>query len=491
MKSLIFLLPFLLFFLLVSAGSNTVNKSTIEKNHPVTFLQDTTEYVSGNYKIKFPKDQQDIFELLEDSIEIFIPEGYPFTLDIDVEIIEVFSQLSCPYLVRSYELIDWYIWDGESEFERIGRDENCNEEDGDEDIWLIVETDSLGNRTVYLDRDSIYNNQNPLVGTNRCEGGVLPTGHWANSDNNPELSNVGYWVYYQIVKVVDTLAPEIILEQQPVVSELDNQCEFVVNFSFRVDETNSFWKSLDSGEIFLDTGNDGVLDEEVEPSAIDSLQPGEYLYTISDTISVGIHSYFIFMEDECHSIDSMTIEVVIEQQNNFPLQGQIMSWDGVLLKDVLVTNSENVKTDETGNYSLCLDSTTSQVLLSPYYNDYASNGLSGMDMIAIGKHILGTQPLDNPYKLIAADVNNSGDITVSDLLEIQSVILQNNTSFSNNTSWRFVDKQFQFPENWNLDSEFPEYINVLNNGTGEVINKDFIGVKIGHVAGGGVNTIGE
>lgn len=491
MKNLIFLLPFLLIFLLVSTGSNTLYKSSVEKDYPITILQDTAEYVSGSYKVKFPKDEQDIFELLEDSIEIFTPDGYPLSVIINQEYYEILSKESCPYILRTFKIIDWYIWDGESEFENISRDENCNEEDGEEDIWLIVETDSLGNRMVYLDRDSIYYNEVPIFGTNRCEGGVLPTGHWANSADHPELSSVGYWQYTQTVKVVDTIAPEIIMEQQPVFRELDNQCELGVNFSFRVDETNSFWKSLYAGKIFFDEGNDGELDEEVEPSIIDTLQPGEYLYTILDTLSVGTHSYLIVMEDQCHSIDSMTIEVVIDQEDDFLLQGQIMSWDGVPLKDVKVTDTGNVKTDETGNYSLCLDSTTTQVLLSPYYNDYTSNGLSGMDMIAIGKHILGSQPLNSPYKLIAADVNNSGDITVSDLIEIQSVILQNASGFTNNTSWRFVDKQFQFPGNWNLDSEFPEIINYLNNGTGEVVNKDFIGVKIGHVAGEGVNTIGE
>jgi hypothetical protein len=75
-----------------------------------------------------------------------------------------------------------------------------------------------------------------------------------------------------------------------------------------------------------------------------------------------------------------------------------------------------------------------EIELAPYYNEFHSNGVTVLDLIKITKHILGIQPLDNPYKLIAGDVNNSGEITAAYLVEIQSLILQYSTEFAYNTS---------------------------------------------------------
>ncbi|MFN5788630.1 MAG: hypothetical protein ACK469_07710, partial [Bacteroidota bacterium] len=45
--------------------------------------------------------------------------------------------------------------------------------------------------------------------------------------------------------------------------------------------------------------------------------------------------------------------------------------------------------------------------VTPSLNKGFLNGVSTYDLILISKHILGNQPLNTPYKLIAADVNNS------------------------------------------------------------------------------------
>lgn len=50
-------------------------------------------------------------------------------------------------------------------------------------------------------------------------------------------------------------------------------------------------------------------------------------------------------------------------------------------------------------------------------------GVTTMDIILIQKHILGIKSLDSPYKIIAADVNNSQSITASDIAEIRKLIL--------------------------------------------------------------------
>jgi hypothetical protein len=99
-------------------------------------------------------------------------------------------------------------------------------------------------------------------------------------------------------------------------------------------------------------------------------------------------------------------------------------------------------------------------------------------MVKIQKHLLGIEPLTNPYDLIAADADNNQKVSAFDLIELRKMILGINTKFPANKSWRFVDKSFQFvnPANpWPFD----EIINLTVDTN--VFNQDFIAIKIGDV----------
>ncbi|MFK7935243.1 MAG: T9SS type A sorting domain-containing protein, partial [Saprospiraceae bacterium] len=107
------------------------------------------------------------------------------------------------------------------------------------------------------------------------------------------------------------------------------------------------------------------------------------------------------------------------------------------------------------------------------------NGVTTFDLVTMRKHILGVQTLDSPYKLIAADINNSRSISTFDMVELRKLILQINSDFSNNTSWRFVRADYNFPEPANPWVEaFPEVIN-FNNLDVDQTAADFIAIKIG------------
>lgn len=109
------------------------------------------------------------------------------------------------------------------------------------------------------------------------------------------------------------------------------------------------------------------------------------------------------------------------------------------------------------------------------------NGVSTFDLVLISKHILGVRPLNSPYKLIAADANNSGSVTTLDLILLRKLILNVNTSLPGNTSWRFVPLSYAFPDPANpFSAPFPEVLNV-NNLTGEITDADFVAIKVGDV----------
>ncbi len=119
--------------------------------------------------------------------------------------------------------------------------------------------------------------------------------------------------------------------------------------------------------------------------------------------------------------------------------------------------------------------------VSPEKPENARNGVTTYDLLLIRKHILGLEFLDSPYKIIAADVNRSGNVSTYDLVELQKIVLFIDTTFSNNTSWRFVRADYVFPDPTNPFLEpFPEVLNV-NNLVGDLEGADFVAVKVGDV----------
>lgn len=126
-------------------------------------------------------------------------------------------------------------------------------------------------------------------------------------------------------------------------------------------------------------------------------------------------------------------------------------------------------------------------------NEDHLNGISTFDMVLISKHILGVQPLSSPYHMIAADVNNSRSITISDMIVLRRLILSHIDYFPSNTSWRFVDPAYTFPDPTNPWLEpFPERI-TTEARMHPSISMIFVGIKIGDINGDaqGFNTIDD
>ncbi len=119
--------------------------------------------------------------------------------------------------------------------------------------------------------------------------------------------------------------------------------------------------------------------------------------------------------------------------------------------------------------------------LTPTKDDNPLNGVSTYDLVLISKHILGLQPFDTPYKTIAADANNSGSVTTFDVVELRKLILGIYSELPNNTSWRFVDKNFVFPSPANpFQSAFPETKSVSGLQANQTTD-DFMAIKVGDV----------
>ncbi|MFT5264563.1 MAG: hypothetical protein ACI8YQ_003309, partial [Polaribacter sp.] len=165
--------------------------------------------------------------------------------------------------------------------------------------------------------------------------------------------------------------------------------------------------------------------------------------------------------------------------------GSISNESNSMLENVTVTPASGMDvsmTDINGTYNLNL-ATNENYNVTPEKDDDYLNGVSTYDIVLMSKHILQIDLLDSPYKMIAADVNKSGGITTLDMVELRKVILFINDEFSNNSSWRFVDANYAFPDTTNPFGEiFPESY-AINGLTGDMEDLDFVAVKIGDVNG--------
>lgn len=140
------------------------------------------------------------------------------------------------------------------------------------------------------------------------------------------------------------------------------------------------------------------------------------------------------------------------------------------------------QTDNQGQYSFLIDGADTYSI-TPRRNDNHLNGVNTIDLVLITKHFIQFAPLDSPYKIIAADASNNRSIGAFDVVELRKLILLIIPELPNNTSWRFVDKSYVFPNPGDpFEDNFPETI----SGPHPNQAHDFIGVKIGDVNGSAV-----
>jgi len=136
---------------------------------------------------------------------------------------------------------------------------------------------------------------------------------------------------------------------------------------------------------------------------------------------------------------------------------------------------------EGGEYAFPNLATGGNYVVTPEKDINPLNGVSTFDLVKISQHILEVESLSSPYKIISADINNDGNVTTFDLIQLRRLILFIDTEFQNNTSWRFVEADFVFPNVEDpFQTNFPEVYSV-NGLTADENNANFIAMKIGDV----------
>jgi hypothetical protein len=112
------------------------------------------------------------------------------------------------------------------------------------------------------------------------------------------------------------------------------------------------------------------------------------------------------------------------------------------------------------------------------------NGVSTFDLVLLNRHILNIENITSPYKLIAADVNRSGNISAFDIVLLRKLILRLTDSFPNNNAWRFVRTDFNFKKpKESHKNYFPEVYNINDLPKEDMWLEGFVAIKIGDVNG--------
>ena len=263
-------------------------------------------------------------------------------------------------------------------------------------------------------------------------------------------------------------------------------------------------QSLPSVEIWASDFNLGSTD-----NCTDSLG---LTYTFEDGTSFmdlgcedeGVMTLDIYVTDECGNSDFCTTTINIQANglicdtvvidstdfdpNNSRLNiagsvytenDKMIEGVDVVLNDMSNGQLEMIETSSDGTYLFDDVLSEDNYMLQAENDINYLNGVSTLDILLIQKHILGISQLDSPYKLIAADVNNSQTISAVDLIQLRKLILGITTELPENDSWRFVDSEFVFAD---PSSPWPFVESIsLNNMDGDQISNDFIAVKIGDV----------
>ncbi|MEZ4960141.1 MAG: HYR domain-containing protein [Saprospiraceae bacterium] len=225
---------------------------------------------------------------------------------------------------------------------------------------------------------------------------------------------------------------------------------------------------------------------------------------VNDTVRIftcadlGANLVQVWATDEAGNQDYCETQIII-QDNMGACGGPIivMNVNGAVaneqsegVEDVSIELNGNMTsstlTAQSGLYSFANVPTGYDYTVTPQLDQNPLNGVTTFDLLLLNRHILGVAPLDTPYKLIAADANKSGTVTVSDIVEIRKVILHIEPDFPNNTSWRFVDAAYNFPNPQDpFTPAFPEVCNI-NDLTANSPHPNFVAVKIGDLNGNAV-----
>ena len=198
-------------------------------------------------------------------------------------------------------------------------------------------------------------------------------------------------------------------------------------------------------------------------------------------------SYMVIATDanNCEAEKFATVSAGVCNATVYSVAGSARTESNTIVNNVTVSakvNTTVVAADDAINGSFNITMAPSndvQIRPAKNNNDDAASGVTTFDITKVSRHFLDIERLESPYKLIAADVDKSGDIDAVDMLLMRRFILRVIPNLPGG-NFRFIDKAYNFINPTNPFAEdFPEVVNFSTLNANNFAN--FVAVKLGDV----------
>lgn len=120
--------------------------------------------------------------------------------------------------------------------------------------------------------------------------------------------------------------------------------------------------------------------------------------------------------------------------------------------------------------------------IAAYKTEQPLQGVSTYDLLLIQKHLLGAKALTDPHKMLAADANMSGGISISDIIYLRHWLLNPKEDMSPQIAWRFVNPAVPMNMQNPFLTQGAEKLIVAQLGL-EAHGLEMMAVKVGDVSG--------
>jgi len=385
---------------------------------------------------------------------------------------------SCYKIIRTWQVIDWCQYDADNPAAggiwtdaqiikvmdsnapilsaptsiSVPVDDNCMF--GNATNVIATATDGCNPNTVTITND--FNNS-----TDGTANGNYPLGNttvtFTASDGCGNTSTIE-----TIVKVFDDKKPTLICNSNLATDLADMGPNGMVMANVDLFVYDAFDNCTATSELkfFMEVADDSY---DVVPTTMD------LAFTCDD---FGVVNLEVYAVDALGNAEVCLTTIDIQDNNNVcPSQSTEATVAGAIMTEmqdemdevqVMLISSSNALPDMTSdggiftfpNLPVGVDYT-----VVPERDGDDSNGVTTFDIVSMIRHIQNLELLDSPYKIIAADVNNSQSVTMGDVVMVKRLILGIDTEFAFVNSWRFVDMYYEFqnPQNpWEFG--FPEML---------------------------------
>lgn len=221
---------------------------------------------------------------------------------------------------------------------------------------------------------------------------------------------------------------------------------------------------------------------------------------ICDDIENGVSQVFtleLWVTDEHGNQERCEVNFIVQDNGDAcpngtikgKVEGRIVTQHDKYIQDVELDYTASIDTfsgmqmtDSMGEFALESTPEYLKYVFRPSFESDPNLGVSTLDLVLIQRHILQIAPFDNPYDIIASDINKSEKVTSADLLALRKMILGIIHEWPEGTdNWVFVDSSYVFPDE-TRPYEYPDSI-VIETLFDTVDQVNFVAVKMGDVNG--------